>query len=202
MLLSNSAFLTQDPDRVYGFLLDLDAVAPCIPGASLGPADTADTAGSREATVLVRLGPMRFTYSGAVTILDSDPPARRAVLQVDAREASGAGTARALITLSVLPTDDPPGARIDIDNDLSLSGGAAQTGRGMIEAVAEEMLEDFRDALTERLEAEPARLDDESSAAQPATAPSQQHLGFRLVWRIVRRWLRQGVRSSGRGTHR
>ena len=90
MLLSNSAFLTQDPDRVYGFLLDLDAVAPCIPGASLGPAG-AD--GSREATVLVRLGPMRFTYSGAVTILESDPRARRAVLQVDAREASGAGTA-------------------------------------------------------------------------------------------------------------
>jgi uncharacterized protein len=197
MLLSNSAFLTQDPDRVYRFLLDLDAVAPCIPGASLGPAG-AD--GSREATVLVRLGPMRFTYSGAVTILESDPRARRAVLHVDAREASGAGTARAQITLSVLPTDDPPGARIDIDNDLSLSGGAAQTGRGMIEALAEEMLEDFRDALSERLEAEPARLDGESSAAQPATAPRQQHVGVRLVWRIVRRWLRQAMRPSGRHT--
>ena len=102
----------------------------------------------------------------------------------------------------MLPTGDPPGARIDIDNDLSLSGGAAQTGRGMIEALAEEMLEDFRDALIERLEAEPARLDGESSAAQPATASRQQHVGVRLVWRIVRRWLREAMRPSGRGTHR
>jgi carbon monoxide dehydrogenase subunit G len=199
MLLSNSASLTQDPDRVYGFLLDLDAVAPCIPGATLGPAG-AD--GSREATVLVRLGPMRFTYTGVVTILESDPRARRAVLQVDAREASGAGTARAQITLSVLPADDPLGARIDIDNDLTLSGGAAQTGRGMIAALAEEMLEDFRDALIERLEAEPAQLDGDSSSARPALAPRQQHVGFRLVWRIVRRWLRQAARPSGRGTNR
>jgi carbon monoxide dehydrogenase subunit G len=199
MLLSNSASLTQDPDRVYGFLLDLDSVAPCIPGASLGPV-RAD--GSREATVLVRLGPMRFTYAGVVRIIESDARARRAVLQVDAREASGAGTARAQITLSVLPTYDPPGARIDIENDLTLSGGAAQTGRGMIEALAEEMLEDFRDGLTEGLEADPVRVDGESSSIQPAPARRQQQVGFLLVWRVLRRRLRQAIRPSGRGTNR
>jgi carbon monoxide dehydrogenase subunit G len=197
MLLFNSVSLAQDPDRVYGFVLDLDSVAPCIPGAALGPVRPD---GSREATVAVRLGPMRFTYAGVVRILDSDLEARRAVLQVDAREASGAGTARASITMHVLPVEDPPGARIDIENDLTLSGGAAQTGRGMIEVVAEEMLEDFGDALTERLEADRRPPEGDSSSSQSVPL-RQRKVGFLLVWRVLRRWLRHGVRRYGRGAN-
>src|SRR3954451_14002314 len=138
MIIKSVFNLDEPADDVFAVLLDLDAVTPCIPGATLGPAQ-AD--GAREASVEVRFGTMRFNYAGTVRIAESDTQARRAVLGATGNEKAPEGNADARIVMQVVPIGAKK-TRVDVINDLTITGGAAQMGTGMIEDFAEEMLED------------------------------------------------------------
>src|SRR5256885_16968223 len=83
-------------DEAYRFLLDLEQVAPCVPGGELGPA-AAD--GTYPANVTVRLGPMRLGYSGSLWISEQDDSTRRAVLRAKALEAGSQGSVDDAITM-------------------------------------------------------------------------------------------------------
>src|SRR5215213_4257703 len=83
------------PAEAYALLLDLERVAPCMPGATLGEEETD---GSRKLTVTVRRGPMKFVYGGTVRIAERDDEAQRAVLVGAARGTRGQGSANARIT--------------------------------------------------------------------------------------------------------
>jgi uncharacterized protein len=148
------------PDEAYPVLLDLERVAPCMPGATLG-AERED--GSREVRVNVRLGPMRFTYDGTVRIVERDDAARRAVLEGDARESKGQGGARATIAMTV--SENGAGSRVATVADMELSGRAAQMGRGVVEDVARRMIADMAACLEQRLSAAPPAA--EAAAAEP-----------------------------------
>lgn len=150
------------PDEAYPVLLDLERVAPCMPGATLG-AERED--GSREVRVTVRLGPMKFTYDGTVRIVERDDAARRAVLEGDARESKGQGGAKATIAMTV--SENGSGARVATVADMELSGRAAQMGRGVVEDVAKRMIADMAACLEQRLSAGPPAAE---AAAEPETA--------------------------------
>jgi uncharacterized protein len=138
------------PEEAYPLLLDLERVAPCMPGATLG-AERDD--GSREVRVNVRLGPMKFTYDGTVRIVERDDAARRAVLEGDARESKGQGGAKATIAMTV--NENGSGSRVETVADMQLSGRAAQMGRGVVEDVAKRMIADMAACLEQRLSAPP-----------------------------------------------
>jgi uncharacterized protein len=133
------------PEAAYPLLLDLERVAPCMPGAELGQ-ERED--GSREVRVTVRLGPMRFTYDGTVRVAERDDDARRAVLQGAAKETRGQGGARATIAMTVAP--DGSGSAVATVADVELSGRAAQMGRGVVEDVARRMIADMVACLESR----------------------------------------------------
>ena len=85
-------------DEAYRFLLDLEQVAPCVPGAELGPAAPD---GTYPANVTVRLGPMRLGYSGSLWISEQDDSGRRAVLRARAHETGAQGSLEASMTMNV-----------------------------------------------------------------------------------------------------
>jgi len=176
--------LLTDPGEAYCLLLDLERVAPCLPGAKIGEA-SGD--GSYPATITVKLGPIRLRYQGALRIAERDDAARRAVLAGEAREARGQGGAKATMTMSVASAGEGPGARVDVITELQLSGRAAQMGRGVVEDVAGRLVSEMASCLEARFGTEgPA------AAAAPTSTPEALPAGtlfLSALWGRLRRLL-------------
>jgi 3-oxosteroid 1-dehydrogenase len=198
MRIENTLSLERAPDEVFNFLIDVDAVAPCLPGARVG-AEAPD--GSREVRLDVRFGPMRFTYAGAVRIAEVDHAAYRAVLTAQGTESAGEGSASAIVTM--VASERPQGAtQVDVVTDLTMSGGVAQVGGGMIQDFAEEMFEQFARSLANRLG---SQFEDGTSLGQTSRDAPQTSLlngppapalrGSRVIARVLRRRLRRRWRD-------
>lgn len=183
--------ISAPPAETYARLLELEDVAPCFPGAELG-AERPD--GAREVRVTVRLGPMRLAYDGEVRIAERDDPALRAVLAGSAREARGAGSASATITMRVEP--DGRGSRVVAEADIDLTGRAAQMGKGIVEDVARRLVGDMAACLEARFAQAPAAGagDVPANGAGPAPAPAPAAAapldGGRLIAGMVKDRLR------------
>jgi uncharacterized protein len=183
------------PAEVYAALLDLERVGPCIPGASVGPAGPD---GAHPAEIAVRLGPMRLTYRGTVRVVDHAAAALTATLVADVREVRGQGNAHARMTMSV--TDQAPGAHVQANTAVELSGRAAQMGAGIVEDVAGRLVADMATRLEALLtlsasgESPPAGPP--SGGGERASAPAPPIGGLRLLLRALWHRLRHGRRQS------
>src|SRR3954465_1965871 len=85
-------------DEVYAALLDVERVAPCVPGAE-GLDQTGDDA--YQVAIKVKVGPISMTYKGNVEIVDRDEANHRAVMRARARETRGQGTADARVNMTL-----------------------------------------------------------------------------------------------------
>jgi carbon monoxide dehydrogenase subunit G len=186
MKISSDFTIPLPPDEAYRFLLDLEQVAPCVPGGELGAA-AAD--GSHPAKVTVRLGPMRLVYDGSLWISERDDASRRAVLRAKARETAAQGSLEASMTMHVTPNGQ--GSRVDVLTELALAGRAARMGGGIVEEVARRLVSDLASCLEQRLADEGER-----GEAPPAAAP--QISGVTLLVRALAQRLRRIGRKGRR----
>jgi carbon monoxide dehydrogenase subunit G len=173
MEISTTFTILLPAEEAYRFLLDLQQVAPCVPGGDLGPA-AAD--GTYPANVTVRLGPMRLGYSGSLWIAEQDDSSRRAVLRAKATETGAQGSLEASMTMNVTPNAE--GSRIDVLTELVLAGRAAKLGRGIVDDVARRLVGEMAACLEQRLGNREAGRE-----AQPAATP--QISGIKLLLRVV-----------------
>jgi carbon monoxide dehydrogenase subunit G len=133
-------------DEVWNTLLDLERVAPAMPGAEVTEKVDDD---NYKVAIKVKLGPMTMNYKGTVTITDKDPDAHRANLNVKVREARGQGNATATVTMSLDEKDGTTQARIEAE--VQLAGKAAAMGRGLIEDVSAKLVDQFASNLEQML---------------------------------------------------
>lgn len=174
MELENSFEVAVPPDRAWDFMLDVERVAPCMPGAEL--TEIVDDR-TWKGKVTVKLGPVSLSYAGTVVMQERDDQARRVVLKADGTETRGKGTASALVTSTMEPT--PEGTRVTIHTDLTLAGAVAQYGRGMIGDVSQRLTDQFAECLAAQLTAP------EGEAPPPPEA--RPVAGIRLgVWAVLR----------------
>ena len=123
MKLENEFTVPAPVDRAWEVLLDLERVAPCLPGATIDGRD----GDAHTGTMTVKIGPITARYTGTVRIEESDEEARRAVMRAQARDARGQGTASATITSTMEPVD--AGTRVRVETYMRITGPAAQVGR-------------------------------------------------------------------------
>jgi uncharacterized protein len=176
MRLEHSFAVDAPPDAVWPLLMDVERVAPCLPGTQ--SVERIDDRSYRVA-VVVALGPMRLSYGGDVAIAEADEAGRRAVMTAKATEARGQGTARATITTTLSP--EGLGTRADVVTDLQLTGRVAQMGRGIVVDVSNRLLGEFADCLGRTLA---------SSAGDPPPEARPIHgvrLGLAALWARLRR---------------
>jgi carbon monoxide dehydrogenase subunit G len=157
-------------DEVYATLLDVERVAPCVPGAEVLE-KTGDNA--YQVAIKVRVGPISMTYRGNVEIVERDDENHRAVMRARARETRGQGTADARVDLSLVQEGET--TKGTMQADVQLAGRAAAMGRGVIQDVSAKIVTTFSENLERMLgggepEAEPAP---EPQAAAPE-APSAE----------------------------
>src|SRR3954471_9482631 len=148
-------------DEVYATLLDVERVAPCVPGAEVLE-KTGDDA--YQVAIKVRVGPISMTYRGNVEIIDRDESAHRAVMRARARETRGQGTADARVDLSL--TQDGATTNGTMVADVQLAGRAAAMGRGVIQDVSAKIVTTF----SQNLEAMLAGGGGAAEPSEPTTA--------------------------------
>jgi carbon monoxide dehydrogenase subunit G len=125
---------------------DLEAVAPCFPGAALTSVEGDDFAG----TVKVKLGPVSLQYSGTGTFLQRDESTHTATFEAKGKDKRGNGTASATVTAVLLP--DGTGTAVEVSTDLNVTGRPAQFGRGLMQDVSDRLLDQFVGCLSEKLQ--------------------------------------------------
>jgi carbon monoxide dehydrogenase subunit G len=118
-------------------LTDVERVAPCIPGAQLLTVDGDDFTGA----VKVKVGPITVSYKGDATFQEKDEAAQRVVIKAHGKETRGNGTAAALVTAQL--KDEGDTTSVVITTDLTISGKAAQFGRGVLADVSTHLIDQF-----------------------------------------------------------
>ncbi|WP_273844828.1 SRPBCC family protein [Rubrobacter calidifluminis] len=129
-------------ERAWNVMLDLERIAPCLPGASI---QEQQEDGTYKGTMKVKIGPITANYRGTVSYKERDDSGHRAVLEATGRDARGQGTASATITATLEEADG--GTRVNVETDMRLTGRAAQFGRGVAQDVASKIFEQFADCL-------------------------------------------------------
>jgi uncharacterized protein len=156
MKLQNEFTVPAPIDQAWNVLLDVERVAPCLPGAALEGAEGDEHRG----TMTIKIGPITSRYQGTVRIEEADETAHRAVLRAKAREGRGQGTAAATITSTMEAVEG--GTRVRVETDMRVTGPAAQFGRGVMQDVSAKLMGRFADCLAEEIASGPAQ-----AAARP-----------------------------------
>lgn len=168
MRIDSSFQVPVPPDDVWRALLDIERIAPCLPGASVDePRGDGEYAGSMR----VKLGPVTSTFRGTLRVTEADGAACRAVIEASARDTRGQGAAAATITSTLEPDGD--GTRVAVRTDLRLAGTAAQFGRGVVTDVSQKLMEEFAGRLADEIRhPAPARRTPSIGATEgPALGP-------------------------------
>ena len=168
MRIENTVEVDAPLERVWALVNDIPRVAPCMPGAALtGVGDD----GTYEGTVAVKLGPLRMSYKGKVSIDEVDDANHSARLTASGKDTKGAGTARATVETRLEPAGETH-TRLHVTSDVQLTGKVASFGRGgAINDVATRLFGQFADCLRATLEAEAATAG-AGAAASAGSAPA------------------------------
>jgi uncharacterized protein len=148
--------------KTWEVLTDVERVAPCLPGATLLSVDGDEFTGA----VKVKVGPITVAYQGVAAFQEKDAAAQRVVLKANGKETRGNGNAAALVTAEL--KDEGDATSVVITTDLTISGKAAQFGRGVLADVATNLIGQF----ARRLEADllNSAPSGQASAAQTRSA--------------------------------
>jgi uncharacterized protein len=148
MQLAQSFEVAAPIDRVWKALVDIEHVAPCLPGAAItGRGED----GSYEGTFTVRIGPTSASYSGRLEMVELDEAAHRAMMVANGTDRRGQGGANATI-VSKLSESAAGGTHVEVQTDYRITGRLARFGRGgMIEDISEKLLTQFAQRLAESL---------------------------------------------------
>jgi carbon monoxide dehydrogenase subunit G len=165
MKLEHSFEVTAPLERVWAKLIDVEQVAPCLPGAEI---TEADDDGTYHGTFSVRLGPTTAAYRGQLAMDEVDEAGHRVVMQASGQDKRGQGSAKATIVSTM--SEHEGVTKVEVETDFMITGRLARFGRGgMIQDVSNRLLRDFSDCLQKSIEG-PAPAD--SAAASPSTEPS------------------------------
>jgi carbon monoxide dehydrogenase subunit G len=174
MQIENSFAVKAPPDRVYEFLLDVNNVVSCVPGAELSEVVDPDTFKGK---VRIKVGPVTVSYNGTARITSRDPATRTATLEAEGRETTGSGSAQATTVMAVAAAGEA--STVTLTTDFTVVGRVAQFGRGIMEDVSRHLVAQAAECIQSKLEAPPAAPaatgGDPASATDPpssATASS------------------------------
>jgi uncharacterized protein len=148
--IENSFAVEAPPDRVYEFLLDVNNVVSCVPGAELSEVVDPDTFKGK---VRIKVGPVTVSYNGTARITSRDAATRSATLEAEGRETTGSGSAQASTVMSVAV--DGEGSTVTLATDFTVVGRVAQFGRGIMEDVSRHLVGQAAECIQSKLEAPP-----------------------------------------------
>jgi carbon monoxide dehydrogenase subunit G len=203
MLIENEFTVATPVGDLWAYLLDVERIAPCMPGAEL--TETIDEQ-HWKGRVNMKFGPVALSFAGTVQMTERDDEAHRAVLTAKGMEAKGKGAANATVTSWLEPASDGE-TTVKMTADITLTGAAAQLSRGLLPEISKKLTQQFADCLEATMNAEraapPAVAADTGTATAAGATPSNaaapvpaKHvggigLGLSAVWAVIRNFVRR-----------
>ncbi|MGH2450870.1 MAG: SRPBCC family protein [Candidatus Limnocylindria bacterium] len=166
-------------DRVWDLLLDVRAVAPCMPGAEVVEQTGEDSYGVE---LKVKVGPMALHYRGQLDLLEKDEAEHRATLGAKMREQRGQGTANASVLMTL--ADVGRGTTVHLTTDLHLTGRVASMGQGVIQDVAASLTDQFAANLQQRIA---GSVEPDAPASSRDLNPASLKVGRLVLRSLLRR---------------
>jgi len=170
MQLENSFQVSAPPDQVFAYLLDINKVVGCVPGAELTEVVDESTFKGK---VKVKVGPITVAYSGTARISERNDAERVATLSAEGRETTGPGSARASAQMHVQTAGE--GSLVTITTEYHVAGRVAQFGRGVMEDVSRRLIGEMARCIQTNLETDEPAEDDVAAAV--ARSSSSGHSG-------------------------
>ncbi len=206
MLIENEFTVATPVDDLWAYLLDVERIAPCMPGAEL--TETIDHQ-HWKGKVNMKFGPVALSFAGTVEMTERDDEAHRAVLHAKGMEAKGKGAANATVTSWLEPASEGE-TTVKMTADITLTGAAAQLSRGLLPEISKKLTQQFADCLEATMNAEqaaaaappatPGGATTEATTpapAAPAPAPvAAKHvggigLGLSAIWSVIKNFFRR-----------
>ncbi|MQA83281.1 MAG: carbon monoxide dehydrogenase [Streptosporangiales bacterium] len=132
-------------DQAWPVLLDVERVAPCMPGATLESVDGDEFTGR----LRVKVGPITVTYRGTARFSHKDEQAHKVTIEGSGKEARGSGTASATVDTQL--SDEGGSTRVTVHTNLNVTGRPAQFGRNVMAEVGGKLVDQFAECLAEEL---------------------------------------------------
>lgn len=199
MEFDNSFEVPVPVDEAWTILMDIERIAPCVPGAELTEVVDENT---YKGKISVKLGPVALTFNGQTQFEEKDADNHKAKLKAQGTDAKGRGGAHAKVGFHMEPIDT--GTKVIIHTDLQLSGAVAQYGRGvgMVKDLAQQIIGQFAANLKKNViapQAAPAAAPEAATASgtdappppQPAAPPPQAapvqvgSMGLTVLWNAI-----------------
>jgi carbon monoxide dehydrogenase subunit G len=203
MLIENEFTVAAPIDFLWNYLLDVEKIAPCMPGAELTEiVDDRNWKGKLNA----KFGPVSMSFAGTVTIESRDDTAHRVVLSAKGMEQKGKGAANAKVTSWLEPGPTDGVTLVKMEADITLTGAAAQLSRGLLPEISKKLTQTFADCLQESMAAEQTTREGavaaasgaESGAVAAAARPpviakpvGGIGLGIAAIWSIIANFFRK-----------
>ena len=164
--LDNSFTVPVPPEQAWDVLLDVERIAPCMPGASVLSVE-GDVI---EGQVKVKLGPLSLSYKGTAEFTEKDAENRALAIKASGKETRGAGTASATVNASLKPGDGDGSTLVAIHTSLNVTGRPAQFGRSLLPEVSGKLIGQFADNLDSLIQSDSAAGTGEEAPAEGETA--------------------------------
>ncbi|MGO8892030.1 MAG: SRPBCC family protein [Streptosporangiaceae bacterium] len=165
MELDNSFTVPVPPDRAWDVLLDVEGIAPCMPGATVDEFDGEVVTGR----IKVKVGPVSLTYRGTAKFIERDPAAQVVVMEASGKETRGAGTASATVRASLEPEESGEATKVTMHTTMNVTGRPAQFGRGVMVEVGGKLVEKFAENLAQLISGDGAAAADGAAAGDAST---------------------------------
>ena len=137
--LDNSFTVPVPPEQAWDVLLDVERIAPCMPGASVTSVEGDEVTGQ----VKVKLGPLSLSYKGTAKFTGKDQDNRIISIEASGKETRGAGTASATVQAGLKPGDTDSSTLVSIHTSLNVTGRPAQFGRSLLPEVSGKLIDQF-----------------------------------------------------------
>ena len=164
--LDNSFTVPVPPEQAWDVLLDVERIAPCMPGASV----TSVEGDEIEGQVKVKLGPLSLTYKGTAKFTDKNQASRTISIEATGKETRGSGTASATVQANLTPGEGAGQTLVSIHTSLNVTGKPAQFGRSLLPEVSGKLIQQFATNLEAMINADSAAAAGTAAPAAGATA--------------------------------
>src|ERR1700745_437604 len=164
MEMDHSFTVPVPPERAWDVLLDVERIAPCMPGASVGEVEGEGVT----RRIKVKVGPVSLTYRGTAKFTERDPDAKVIVLEASGKETRGAGTASATVRATLEPGSGGQATKATMHTTMNVTGRPAQFGRGVMVEVGSKLVDQFARNLSELISSEGAAPPDGAADAAAA----------------------------------
>jgi carbon monoxide dehydrogenase subunit G len=146
MLIKDSFLINAPQQKVWDFLFDIPRLSQCLPG--IESVEVVDEKNYR-GRLVVKVGPIKSAFTGAVKLTEVDPPNRIAGT-VEGDDKASASSVKASFTGTLNATEGGTEAAFEVE--ANLRGRLAQFGGPVITATAKKLTAEFAKCLRERLE--------------------------------------------------